>query len=160
MNDEQWLDRVTATLKAPVEPERDLAPAIMARIRSRSGRGLGRGAPVWIGIAAVAAVALMSVRSRLGSPPSTAPGETKVPFELRMAASRVTVVGDFNGWDRTGTPLARKRGSDQWEATIALPSGVYRYAFLVDDARWVSDPNHAGSVDQDFGEPTSLLTVR
>jgi hypothetical protein len=152
---ERWLERVEATLREPVEPPVDLRPAILARIRSEPRRAVVRAASIGLGLAAAAALVLAVVRSR---EPNA--GETKIPFALRMSASRVTLVGDFNGWDRTGTPLLRQDGSDEWRATIALPAGVYRYAFLVDDARWVADPSHAGPVDQDFGEPTSLLTVR
>jgi hypothetical protein len=61
-----------------------------------------------------------------------------VQFVLRApAASRVTLVGDFNAWSRTATPLARDNSADAWSATVALRRGRYHYAFVVDDTRWV-----------------------
>jgi len=71
----------------------------------------------------------------------------------------VSLVGDFNNWDRAGTPMTRDHGGE-WHATVALPVGIYRYAFLVDDARWMPDPTQAALVDHDFDQPTSVVTVQ
>jgi 1,4-alpha-glucan branching enzyme len=110
--------------------------------------------------AAAAIVVVMLGRQFTRPDPRGSESGTAVAFEIQAAASKVTLVGDFNGWDRAGTPLARKGATDEWRTTVALPKGVYRYAFLVDDARWVSDPRRAAPVDHDFGQPSSLLTVR
>lgn len=53
------------------------------------------------------------------------------------AAARVAVAGDFNGWSRTATPLTDSAGSGTWSAVVALDRGSRRYAFVVDDTRWV-----------------------
>jgi hypothetical protein len=162
MSGDRWLDRVTATLREPADPPVDLVPSIVARVESGSASTGGARGPIWLGVAlAAAAVLLVAVQGRRpGSGGDLAAGGTAVAFEVRLAASKVTLVGDFNGWDRGGTPLVRDGATDRWRATVALPSGVYRYAFLVDDARWMADPTQPTAVDQDFGEPTSLLTVR
>ena len=160
MSDETWLERVVTTLRAPVKPEADLAPAIMARIKGGSSPVRDRPTP-WLVGALAAAIALLVGRKLTVRPEVELPQSgTAVAFEIQASATKVTLVGDFNGWDRAGTPLARKGGSDRWRTTVALPKGVYRYAFLVDDARWVSDPRRAAPVDHEFGQPSSLLTVR
>jgi hypothetical protein len=72
-------------------------------------------------------------------------------------ATRVAVVGDFNGWRADSTPLARS-GTNRWTATLALHDGSHRYAFVVDGTRWVPDPT-AERVRADDGRVYSLLHV-
>jgi hypothetical protein len=56
------------------------------------------------------------------------------------AASRVALVGDFNGWSRTATPLRATTRAGEWSAVIALPRGRHGYTFVVDDTQWVPAP--------------------
>jgi 1,4-alpha-glucan branching enzyme len=113
------------------------------------------------GLVAAAAVLLVA-RPRSHSAPrggATPPKQKSIAFAVDAgAASRVSLVGDFNNWDRSGTPMTRDQGG-AWHASVALPVGIYRYAFLVDDARWIVDPAETALVDHDFGEPTSVVTV-
>jgi hypothetical protein len=53
------------------------------------------------------------------------------------AASRVALAGDFNGWSRTATPLARDARTGAWRVTVAVPRDVVRFALVVDGTRWV-----------------------
>lgn len=56
-------------------------------------------------------------------------------------ASKVSVVGDFNGWDATRTPLA-KDPTGTWRVRTDLRKGkVYDYAFVV-DGHWIVDPRN------------------
>ncbi len=74
------------------------------------------------------------------------------------AATRVAVVGDFNGWRTGATPLVRDAGSSRWSATLAARDGMLRYVFVVDGTRWVPDPS-AQHVRADDGRVYSLLHV-
>ena len=40
-----------------------------------------------------------------------------------------------------------------------LPPGRYAYAFLVDGQRWIADPAAPPAVGDDFGRPSSVVTV-
>jgi hypothetical protein len=71
------------------------------------------------------------------------------------AASRVTLVGDFNRWGAVATPLVDERGRGTWSVAVALAPGQHRYAFVVDDTGWVTDP--AAPIDSTRRH--SLLTV-
>jgi hypothetical protein len=73
-------------------------------------------------------------------------------------AQSVTIVGDFNDWDQQATPLVRHQGV--WTAEVTLPPGRYAYAFLVDGKRWIADPDAPPAVGDDFGRPSSVVTVR
>lgn len=57
---------------------------------------------------------------------------------FRPGANRLTIAGDFNGWD----PERHRMWKDAegwWHTRLALPAGEYRFKYLVDDALWEAD---------------------
>jgi hypothetical protein len=74
-------------------------------------------------------------------------------------ARRVSVVGDFNGWDAHANTMTRDPASGLWSQTIALRPGRHVYAFVVDDSIWMRDPRTPEASDADFGRPGSVLLV-
>ena len=82
-----------------------------------------------------------------------------VPFVLRLqGASRVALVGDFNGWSPTATSLV-PTGNDVWTATVPLTPGRHAYGFVVDDTLWVRDPRAELVRDPDYGRDHSVVVV-
>ena len=79
-------------------------------------------------------------------------------FDAR-AASRVAVVGDFNNWDATASPMKRQGAGGPWTATVFAKPGRHVYSFLVDDSTLVADPRAPGTPDPDYGGATSVLMV-
>ena len=75
------------------------------------------------------------------------------------SASSVSLVGDFNGWDRLQTPLQPAASGGMWTVALPLPPGRHRYAFIVDGTRWMVDPSAPRAVEDDFGSPNSVVTV-
>lgn len=73
-------------------------------------------------------------------------------------ARQVSLVGDFNDWQHAATPLRKQNGV--WTVSMDLPPGRYNYAFLVDGERWTPDPAAPRNVGDDFGRPSSVITVR
>jgi len=91
-----------------------------------------------------------------------AAGIAPLPVQLVLrapAAHRVSVVGDFNGWDTHANALSRDPASGLWSGTVALRPGRHVYAFIVDDSIWMRDPRMPQSRDADFGRPGSVLLV-
>lgn len=81
-----------------------------------------------------------------------------VRFVLADADARtVSLVGDFNDWEKRATPL-RSAKPGVWSAQVALKPGRHEYAFVVDGKRWVADPS-ADHVADDFDTPSSVVTV-
>jgi len=73
-------------------------------------------------------------------------------------AERVSLVGDFNGWDPSATPM--RRGADgRWTASVPLALGSYTYAFVVNDTTWIADPNAPRAPRSEFGSAGSVLVV-
>jgi hypothetical protein len=54
---------------------------------------------------------------------------------------------------------AGRRGG-VWTVELPLAAGRYSYAFLVDGHRWTPDPAAPRAVGDDFGRPSSVVTVR
>jgi 1,4-alpha-glucan branching enzyme len=86
------------------------------------------------------------------------PIETPVEFILNQPqAHTATVVGSFNDWDASRTPMHREpQGS--WKATVWLPTGRYEYRFVV-DGQWMSDPDAKEHVQNTFGSTNSVRVV-
>ena len=75
-------------------------------------------------------------------------------------AKKVSVVGDFNGWDVAHAAFqAQHRGGGVWSVTAPVPVGHHRYSFVVDDSVWVADPSAPRAIDNDYGMPNSAIVV-
>lgn len=92
---------------------------------------------------------------------ATAATGRQVQFVLAArGAQHVTLVGDFNDWDPSATPLRAVPGPDGlWSVQVPLAPGRHEYAFVVDGRRWLADPSAPRSTDDDFGTPNSVVTV-
>jgi len=67
---------------------------------------------------------------RLGAHPGTQDGKSGVNFAVWAPnASAVSVIGDFNGWNRGANPLQSRASSGIWEGFIeGMPPGeIYKY---------------------------------
>ena len=82
----------------------------------------------------------------------------KVEFEfLAPQAKEVYLVGNFNNWDASETPMNKdKKGI--WRATLSLEAGKYEYRFLV-DGQWENDPSCTSWVPNEFGTQNCLRIV-
>jgi hypothetical protein len=121
-------------------------------------------------LAAVPAVAIPVIAALPGDPdgsvdflPATAGAHADAPLPVafllrRPDAARVSLVGDFNGWDPHATPLARSEDGT-WAATVPLAPGRHAYAYVVNDSHWVTDPRVPVTRDVDYGRDHSVVVV-
>ena len=93
-----------------------------------------------------------------GSLDATARQPVQFVFRAPLA-TRVSVVGDFTGWNPDSAVMTRDAASGLWSVTIPLTPGRHVYAFLLDDTLWVRDPRAPAAPDADFGRPGSVLLV-
>jgi len=102
-------------------------------------------------------------RDDLSAAPATMPVTGKVVVVTFVfttpGASRVSLVGDFNGWDPNATPLRRAAWGDAWTAQVALPRGLHAYAFVIDGSDWAADPSAPLAPEATFGHRNSMLVV-
>jgi hypothetical protein len=86
-------------------------------------------------------------------------GSRPIRFEFTApSAMHVALVGDFNGWNPSATPLARRESSDSWSITLPLAAGRHVYAFVVDGGLH-ADPRAPRAPEDDFGSPNSVILV-
>ncbi len=174
------VDRVVSYLRRPAQIDAALDRRVMQEIASlpppRGARGfltswLTRRRAVALSplgaltvAAALTAVTLwVSGRHRGALPVGEGEVEAARPYPfvvLAPRATRVSLVGDFNDWDAARTPMRRLgAGSAVWTTVVPLVPGRYRYAFLADGSRWLADPAAPLARDEEFGPPSSVLTV-
>ncbi|HVX87604.1 MAG TPA: isoamylase early set domain-containing protein [Gemmatimonadales bacterium] len=162
---DRMLRSVIEELQRPAPAGRDLRRRVLAEIRSPRGprivQWLRRPLAVRLtplGLLAEAA-AIAAVIFLLRPAPATPTPAVRLTF-YAPAASRVSVVGDFNDWDPRANPLHPSAHRDGiWVVELTLTPGRHEYAFLVDGDRWATDPA-ARDTQDDFGEPNSVLVVR
>ena len=84
-----------------------------------------------------------------------------VPFIITLpSAKAVSIVGDFNDWDPSKTPLTRVGDNGVWSVRLLLPPGRHRYQFVMDGATWMSDPAATQAEDDGFGTANSVVIVK
>jgi len=72
-------------------------------------------------------------------------------------AKQVSLVGEFNHWDRDANPMKRDRRG-VWKTILSLTPGKYEYRFLADGA-WENDPSCPGCVVNEFGSLNCVKIV-
>lgn len=153
------IDKMIAELRRPVRIDPALDRRVLLQIAQEPVR---RSTRVWIGIAAVlVGLAVVSaLRYRVTHPsPEAARSEFKF-VAIAPQATRVALVGDFNDWDPTRTPMQPLATSGAtWTAVVPLAPGRYRYGFIVDGSRWMADRAAPLAADDDFDAPSSVVTV-
>jgi hypothetical protein len=177
-----FLERITPPLKTPETHQAGFEDRVMEAVRAEAPlRYPGARAPWWrrprtlrlsplaglglaAGFAGLVALGTLTTADRFGAKaerPASASVDTVhlVRFAISAPEARtVALVGDFNGWAKSGTELSASAVAGVWTITLPLPPGRHQYAFLVDGERWVIDPT-AIIVNDDFGTETSVVTV-
>lgn len=87
-------------------------------------------------------------------------GKVRATFRLEYGVGEheVTVVGEFNDWSRTATPMHFDgRG---YAAELVLECGrAYRFRYLIDSERWQNDWAADSYTPNEFGGDDSVLDL-
>ncbi len=89
---------------------------------------------------------------------SSQPDHVRVTFELPASvwADRIFLVGDFNQWSLTATPMCQERDG-VWRVTVDLPSGCrYEFRYLI-DGQWKTDAHADGFATNIYGTDNSIV---
>ena len=91
---------------------------------------------------------------------SVKPALKTVKFSLSAPhAKSVYLVGDFNDWVPTETPLKLEKKSGTWKSSLKLKPGKYQYKFVVDGS-WLNDPANGSTITNSFGSQNSIVEVK
>ncbi|MER2600261.1 MAG: isoamylase early set domain-containing protein [Caldilineales bacterium] len=85
-----------------------------------------------------------------------------VTFEYPGASrtQSVHLVGDFNQWNETATPMARKKRGDIWRAQLELERGRdYQFRYLADGTSWHNDWHADSYVPNIHGSDNSVISL-
>jgi len=170
--DPRFDDRVMEAIEAPeVIPLRPAStrPWIL-RPRTISISPLGALAAA----AAIAGIIALGVWREGAPTPETAAVPADAPFAnvanattgfhthqflfLAPDAKKMVVVGDFNDWDETRTPMTRDPISGLWTVTVPLSIGLHQFQYVKDDTLRLNDPT-LPQQSNDFGSPNSIITI-
>ena len=91
-------------------------------------------------------------------PGSIAPRAVKFVL-IAPQAGRVSVVGDFNGWDMSATPMSTQGSDGTWTVFVPLQPGMHTYSFVVDGTHFVADPSAPIAPDDGYGHKSSVVLV-
>jgi hypothetical protein len=89
---------------------------------------------------------------------SSIPDHVQVTFELPACiwADRIFLVGDFNAWNESATPMHQDRDG-VWRATIDLPYGSRcEFRYLI-DGQWKTDYHADGFTANVYGSDNSVV---
>jgi hypothetical protein len=82
-----------------------------------------------------------------------------LPKEAVKGVKKVNVLGDFNNWDKNANPLQKLRTGD-FSTTLELVCGrLYRFKYLIDNARWENDWHADHYVPNPYGEDDSVVSL-
>jgi hypothetical protein len=180
--EDSLIARVADALRRPAPLTPDFDARVMAAVR-RAPPSLPLRAWTWLreprvmavsplaGLAMAAGLAGLLVVGAISRKPSAVRAVSRQPSAVSGdAAASVTFVfvapqarsvalaGDFNDWDAARV-LLRREASGLWTVDVPLTPGRYRYVFVVDGRRFVADPAAPRAVGDDFGTPTSVVTI-
>lgn len=186
---EELLRRAARELRRPVRLDPTFEERVMESVRAVPSRRTGLRVAAWLvrprtlmispvgGLVLAAAVLVLVVlappvvslvrpgTSGEGAPPTpvtAAPsrGRQIVRFVLQApGAQRVSLVGEFNDWDPTATPLRPAAADGSWIVEVQMVPGRHQYAFIIDGSRWAVDPDAPTDRVDDFGAPNSVITI-
>ena len=84
----------------------------------------------------------------------------QVTFQLpqEVEAKKVSVLGEFNGWDADAHPLKKVKGV--WKTTLELEQGhEYQYRYLIDGREWYNDPEADKYVPNNINGDNSVVVT-
>ncbi|HEY7194831.1 MAG TPA: isoamylase early set domain-containing protein [Gemmatimonadales bacterium] len=155
---EDVVERVIEQLRRPVA----IDPKLDARVMREIARvpSIDRRVPswaLWSSLATAAVLAFVVVAHPWSRSSATTRSDLLQFVLVAPQAASVSLVGDFNDWDPARSPMQTAQGV--WATAVRLAPGRYRYAFLVNGVEWRADPGAPSAKDDEFGTPSSVVTV-
>ena len=98
--------------------------------------------------------------SSLPNQKQAAAHQVEVTFTISgIKANQIAVAGDFNSWNTNANQLVDPDGDGIWTGKMQLEPGRYEYMLVVDDGKWVTDPNAKVYADDGFGSKNAVLFI-
>lgn len=83
----------------------------------------------------------------------------RLPKEIVAEAETVNLVGDFNNWDVSSTPM-KKLKTGEFTVTVSLKKdNEYQYRYLIDGKTWKNDEDADKYVMNEFSGENAVVIV-
>lgn len=155
---DRWLAVTSPLARGSALAAAALVIGFVARGYVISARTAGRAPAVAVAPAAPAPTSIQQVEGAADAGTLRVPVQFVLDAREAADATTLSVVGDFNDWDVTATPMTLEGGV--WSATLPATPGRHVYAFVVNGTRWIADPRAPRATDTDFGRPGSVIIVQ
>ena len=77
-----------------------------------------------------------------------------------IEAESVHLVGEFNYWNQTATPMKLGKGQRTFRTTLELaPAQRYQFRYLVNGEYWCNDQQADSYVANDWGQANSVVAT-
>jgi 1,4-alpha-glucan branching enzyme len=82
-----------------------------------------------------------------------------IPESRDNGVEKIQVVGEFNNWSQSATPMKRSRNGF-YTASVDLEQGrEYQFRYLIDGQRWENDPEADHWLDSPYGDARNSVVV-
>jgi 1,4-alpha-glucan branching enzyme len=82
-----------------------------------------------------------------------------LPSQIAKLVTTAYLVGDFNGWDSSATPM-KKLKNQTFTVTLTLRRNEeYQFRYFLDGVRWENDWNADKYVPNRYGSENSVVIV-
>jgi 1,4-alpha-glucan branching enzyme len=82
-----------------------------------------------------------------------------VPESEGNEVGKVHVVGEFNNWSTSATPMKRSKNGAFTVSLDLKPGQEYQFRYLLDDNRWDNDTEADKSAGTPFGDARNSVIV-
>ena len=89
-------------------------------------------------------------------------GKVRVTFNMPplTGVTQLHVVGDFNNWSISETPL-KQAADGSWSGAVTLQTGRdYQYRYFADGMQWHNDWNADGYLPNQYGTDNSVISLK
>ena len=80
-----------------------------------------------------------------------------IEFTLKkyLNARNIYVVGDFSCWFPGAFPMEKEK--DKWRLALPFYAGEYRYAYVINGYKWITDPDNPNRTRNQYGVKCSVF---
>lgn len=101
----------------------------------------------------------MSIKKSYAKNKPTCKVTFRLDGQIADSAKNAFVVGEFNNWSTTATPMKRLKNGD-FTATLDMESGrEYQFRYLLAENHWENDPQADKEVDTPYGDSRNSVII-
>lgn len=101
----------------------------------------------------------MSIKKKYSKKNGTCKVTFTVPVVEGSEVQKVHVVGEFNKWSTSATPMKRTRNGEYTASVDLKPGREYQFRYLLNDAHWGNESGADKLADTPYGDARNSVIV-